>query len=374
MQLSLQTFTTLVQNMAAAVQAAASQVLDLTVGSTVRAILEANASIALWLQWLILQVLQSTRASTSVGADLDSWMSDFTLIRQPAVAATGIVTFSRFTPLAQAVVPSNALVRTSDGLQTFAVAVDNTHPAWNSAAGGYVVAAGTVSVNVPVSAQSTGTAGNVQPAAIALLATAIPGIDAVTNAAALTNGLDAEADQAFRARFQSFIQSRSRATPLAIGYAVASVQQGLRYTLQENINTAGFPTMGSFVVTVDDGSGNPSSVLLSAVQAAIEAVRPVGSVFAVQPPTVIEVAVNLAVTVGAGAMASAVTVNVANAISGFIDATPIGAPLPLTRLAQVAYGADANVQNVVDVLINGAATDLVPPMTSVIKASSVTVN
>ena len=54
MQLSLRTFNTLVQNMAAAVQAAATQLLDLTVGSTLRAVIEANASIALWMQWLVL--------------------------------------------------------------------------------------------------------------------------------------------------------------------------------------------------------------------------------------------------------------------------------------------------------------------------------
>ena len=40
MQLSLQTFTTLMQNMAAAVEASATQLLDLTVGSTLRAVLE----------------------------------------------------------------------------------------------------------------------------------------------------------------------------------------------------------------------------------------------------------------------------------------------------------------------------------------------
>ncbi len=88
MQLSLQTFTTLVQGMAAAVQAAAAQLLDLTVGSTLRAILEATASIALWMQWLILQVLQMTRAATSSGADLDSWMADFSLTRLPARPAS----------------------------------------------------------------------------------------------------------------------------------------------------------------------------------------------------------------------------------------------------------------------------------------------
>ena len=114
MQLQLQTFTTLVQNMAAAVQSAATQLLDLTVGSTLRAVLEANASIALWMQWLILRVLQTTRAATSTDSDLDSWMADFSLTRLPAVPANGIVTFSRLTATQAAFVPIAALVRTAD--------------------------------------------------------------------------------------------------------------------------------------------------------------------------------------------------------------------------------------------------------------------
>lgn len=374
MQLSLQSFSTLVQNMAAAVESAASQLLDLTVGSTVRAILEASASIALWLQWLILLVLQSTRAATSDGTDLDTWMADFTLTRLQAVAATGSVTFSRFTPSGQAVIPVGALARTTDGSQTFAVVIDATNPAWSAQAGGYAVPAGVSSVSVPVTALSPGAAGNVQPAAVTLLATAIPGIDAVVNQNAFVNGLDAEADAAFRARFQTFIQSRSRATPLAVGSAIASIQQGLEYTLQENLNAAGAVTMGSFVVTVDDGSGNPSSSLLSAVGVAVDAVRPVGSVFAVQPPTVISVPVSLSIAVDPTAVNSTISANVSAALSAFVNALTIGAPLPLTRLAQVAYAADPNVQNVTAILINGVAADLTPPPTGVIKTSSVTVS
>ena len=72
MILPLQTFTTLVQNMAAGVQGSAAQLIDLSVGSVLRALLEACASVALWMQWLILQVLSMTRAATSSGADLDS--------------------------------------------------------------------------------------------------------------------------------------------------------------------------------------------------------------------------------------------------------------------------------------------------------------
>src|SRR6185312_8519759 len=124
MQLSLRSFSTLVQSMAASVEASAAQLLDLTVGSTLRAVLEANASVALWMQWLILQVLRTTRAATCEGSDLDSWMADLTLTRLPAVAATGLVTFSRLTPTVSALIPAGSLVRTVDGSQTFAVSVD----------------------------------------------------------------------------------------------------------------------------------------------------------------------------------------------------------------------------------------------------------
>ena len=81
-------------------------------------------------------------------------MADLTLTRLPAVAATGIVTFSRFTPDMSALIPAGALVRTADGTQTFAVSVDTAQPSWSATSNGYVVAAGVASLDVPVIAQT----------------------------------------------------------------------------------------------------------------------------------------------------------------------------------------------------------------------------
>ncbi len=374
MQLSLQTFTSLVQNMAAAVQAAATQLLDLTVGSAMRAVLEANASIALWMQWMILQVLQTTRAATSTGPDLDSWMADMSLTRLPAVAATGTVTFSRYTPTATALISAGALMRTADGSQTYGVIVDPTNAAWSAGANGYVVAAGAASLTVAVAAQIPGSAGNVQAGSITLLASAIPGIDTVTNPAAMQNGLDAESDAALRARFQNFVQSRSRATPLAVGYAVSSIQQGLNYAVQENVDPSGATRMGSFVVTLDDGSGYPSASLLATATTAVEAVRPVGSTFTVQPPTVVVANVSMVLTVPAATNKPPIVATVAQAIQAYINSLPISASLPLTRLAQIAYGANPSVTNVAQLQINGVAGDLVPPLSGVVKAGVVAVS
>ena len=58
----------------------------------------------------------------------------------------------------------------------------------------------------------------------------------------------------------------------------------------------------------------------------------------------------------------------------FVDALPIGAPLPWSRIAQLAYDASPQVANVTAVLLNGATADLTPPPSGVIKAAPVTVN
>src|SRR4051794_26633430 len=111
-QLITYTFSQIVSNIATAVQGSAKSLLNFTVGSVLRAIAEATASVVLWLQAIILQVLTLTRAATSVGTDLDSWMADFGLARLAAVAAAGQVTFARFTATMQAVVPVGANVQT----------------------------------------------------------------------------------------------------------------------------------------------------------------------------------------------------------------------------------------------------------------------
>jgi uncharacterized phage protein gp47/JayE len=374
MQLSLQTFTSLVQNMAAAVQSAAIQLLDLTTGSTLRAVLEANASVALWMQWLILQVLQMTRAATSVGTDLDSWMADMSLSRLPAVPAVGSVTFSRYTATASSLVPAGALVRTGDGTLTFVVTVDGTNSVWNVELNGYTISPGVGSLTVPIVAQVPGNAGNVLANTISLIATAMPGVDLVTNPAATQNGLDAESDAAFRLGFQNYLQSRSRATISAVGYAISSIQQGLDFIIAENVDPSGASWVGSFVITVDDGSGYPPSSLLSTVYTSVDAVRPIGSIFSVQPPNVVQANVTLTLSVVATATSSAVVSTVASAIASYINSLTIGALLPLTRLAQVAYDASSAVINVTQLQVNGGTTDLVSGSTGIIKAGTVAVN
>ena len=369
--LPVQDFTTLVRNMAGAMKSACLQSLDFASGTVLRAVVEANASVALWLQWLILQVLAITRAATSNGADLDSWMADFGVVRLPAVPAGGTVVLSRFTPGLAATVPVGASIRTADGTGRFSVIADATNPAWTGSA--YSLAAPAASVSVPVAADAPGSAGNLPPGALTLLATAIPGVDGVTNPVSTTGGLDAESDGSLRARFSNFIDSRSRATAIAVSYAIQSVRQGLRFVLGENQLPDGTPSLGSFVVTVDDGTGTPSASLLASVTAAVDLVRPLGSTFIVQPPSIVQANVSLTIHLAAPATLADVAASISTAVTGWIATMPIGATLPRSRLGQLAFAASASVVDVPSVLVDGMAADLVPAGTGLVQPGTITI-
>lgn len=373
MQLSLQNFSTLLENMAAAVQGAAAGLVDLTVGSVLRAILEANASLALWLQWLIVQCLAASRLATSTGADCDSFGADFGFTRLGAVAASGSVTFARFSPGIAAFIPVGTIVSSAGNTMSFLAVADPANPAFSSALNGYTLASGVASVNVAVAAMTPGSAGNLQPGAITTLNSAIAGVDTVTNAAATSGGLDAESDTAFRARFGNYLASLSKATNLAIGSAIAGIQQGLTYTINENINQAGASQLGFFVVTVDDGSGNPPASLLGTVQSIVDAIRPVGTGFAVQGPAVQTANVAMTLVTAAGTSHSAAVAAVAGAVESYIAGLPVGAALSYTRLAQLAYDASSAVTNLSGLLLNGGTADLAPPLFGAIRSGTVAV-
>lgn len=373
MLLPLNGFSALVQQMSAAVQGGAQQLIDLSVGSVLRALLEASASVALWMQWLILQVLSVTRAATSNGADLDTWMADYSLLRLPGAQANGIVTFARYTIGLGTFIPVGTVVRTIDGTQSFAVVASASSVAVNGMTG-YSLPAQLAAIDVPVQAVLAGSAGNVLAGAIGVLNAAIPGVDTVSNAAACAGGFDQESDASFRSRFQAYINSRSLATALALSNAIQAVQQGLRFSIVENQDGSGNAMPGHFVVAVDDGTGVPPAVLLSNVQQAVEQVRPLGSTYAVTPPVVVSATVQMSLETSNPLTKPAVASAVQQAVLAWIAGLPMGGTLAVSKIDALAHGADPSVVSVMGSTINGLAADLSAPVNGVIIARSITVN
>src|SRR4051812_48330986 len=143
--------------------------------------MEATAALALWLQGIALQIAALARFSTSNGADADSWAADFGFTRLPAKAATGSVTFSRFTPTNQALVLVGTFIQTADGSQKYEVIPDEGQVAYDATQSAYVLPANVASVTATVESVTQSSAGNVAAGFINTLGSAIVGVDSVTN-------------------------------------------------------------------------------------------------------------------------------------------------------------------------------------------------
>ena len=372
--LNTQSFTQIVQGFAAGVQSRATVLIDFSVGSILRSVAESFAAVALWLQALIVQVLAITRLSTSTGSDVDSFVADFGLTRFGAIAATGLVTFSRFTTsVVIPFIPVGTTVKTSDGTQIFTVYADTTNTAYSSVLGGYNMAAGTSSVTVPVAAQAAGANGNVNAGSISLIASPVSGVDTVTNPAAFTNGSNFETDTALKARFQLFIASLAEGTVAAIKYAVVALQTGMQVAVHENVTTTGSTQAGMVTVYIDDGSGSPPASLVALAATAVNSVRAAGIQTAVYGATPLPANITMTLTTAAGYTHQTVIAQVAAALGAAINARGLEVTLPYTLLSSVAYGV-AGVTNVSGILLNSSTVDLIPSFGQTIKVGSLVIS
>jgi uncharacterized phage protein gp47/JayE len=210
--------------------------------------------------------------------------------------------------------------------------------------------------------------------AVNTLGQAIVGIDTVTNAAAFISGSDAEIDAALRARFVNYVSSLSKATKGAVTYAVTNLGASMTLVITENYTYGGVYQPGYFYVVFDDGSGAPTMALQTTVTNAIDAVRPVGSTFAVFAPVVVTANISLIITTAAGYDHLAATVAVNAAIKAYVNALGIGGTLAWTKLVQLAYDATPGITNVGTVLINSVNADLAITNQQVCKAGTVVIS
>lgn len=365
--------TAAVRQFVAAVQAAATAEVDASEGSITLALGQAATGAFLWLQALIANLLLLTRAATSKGVDLDSWMADYFFTRLPAVPAVGQVTFSRLTPTLQAVVPIGQGVSTGPGGIQYIVTADPTNGAYSAALNGYVLAPSVASVTVPIQAVSAGSAGNVLANTITSFVAPISGVDAVTNAAALTTGLDAESDPAFIVRFALYILGLRRGTVSAIEGAVISTRQGLTCIVLENKDTDCVTADNGFVtVIVDDGTGTPSATTINNASLAVDAVRAAGIRFGVIGSTIQANTIVLTLVSQNSSGHAADIVAATAAIMGYVNTLLPGATLVWARLYQVAFDSSSNIIDITGLLLNGGTTDRTAALPLVNKTSSVT--
>ena len=392
MSVSTKSFTQLVSDMQSAIQGAAVALIDMSAGSVLLALTQAFASVVLWLQAQILQVMLFSRASGSTGADLDSWMADFGIVaRLPAVPAVDVAVFGRYSSTDAAIVYPGAVLTESstgvitvtgtaaaqsqDGTALFGVYTDTTNSFWNTTLLAYYIPAATASAALPVVCMTAGTVGNILATTLNTLAAALPGIDTVNNTTDYRNGADIEGDDALRSRFRLALAALSQATIDAITSAVLAVQDNLTCIVVENKNYADDVTLyGVFYVIVDDGTGSPGSTLLAAILSAVNRVRPITVVCqGVFAPTIVTASISMTVVLAPGYDPTTTAAIVDTALAAFMDGLRMGDGVAYTRLAQVAYDASPGVLNVTSVLLAGGTSDIPAAAKTHVNAGTITV-
>jgi hypothetical protein len=386
--LPTQSFSQIVQNIAAGVQGRASKLVNFAIGATLRAIAEGFAGVFLWFQSLVLQLLAAIRLSTSSGTDVDTFTADFMPVvpgsqtaalpggspRLGAQAASGTVTFARFTaapstcfvPAATSVsatgVVTNAgaqnaaTMQTADGSQSFVVIADPAYATYNPSLGGYVMPAAVASLTVPVQALTPGAGGNVQAGAISVITSPLTGIDTVTNVAAFTNGATQESDSALKKRFAAYILGLSRGDIYGLTASILGTAVTVQWTLTEDYNYDGSWHPGYFFVVADDGSGAPSSSFLQTITNAANAVRPLSIQCGVFGPQIIWATPSMQIATAAGYNHATVVAQVGALLATNINSLGLGNPLPFSIIAAWAYSVPG-VTAVSDVQLNNETGD-----------------
>lgn len=368
--INTKTHQQILADQAQAAQASAGQPLNYQSGSIFLALANSFSSVGMWLQAQILKVLMATRLRTSKGADVDSFIADFSLDRVRALPSKGEVVLSRFTPGIQATIPVGTGLRTSDGQLSYVVTADPAYSGWNADANAYVLTASGTSITVPIAALTPGKRSNVDVGTITLLTSPIIGIDSVINVKAVTGGADAQTDDQVKDSFPGYISSLSQANKAAIDRAISSVQAGLKWRLFEGADAAPYGT--GFVIVVNDGSSTaPSQELVNSVARAVEPVRAFGISFSVIGSEVVNSEISATIAVSSNRQTA--VADVAKAVREYVNSLDLGETLLYSKLINVIYNSSTLVTDVPTLFINGVPSNLVVTPGQVIRTSTVAV-
>lgn len=371
MTIPQKSFTQIVNDIVTAWSNNIGIVPTLAAGDALLAIFQAVSAQIDFLQGQVLAVNDLSRAQTSAGADLDSWMAQFNFFRNLAVMAEGEVTFASLIPAVnQALIPAGSLVQTTGGAVQYQVIADTTQPTWSPVYNAYVLLPGQSSLTASVQAILAGSSSNVIALQLNQIGSQLTGIDTVTNPAPIDNGIDQETDAAFLARFPLYLASLAEATQTAILSAANSVQQGLQIALLENLTPGGVTQVGAFTVLVDNGTGAPPSGLLSLIYAAVNAARAFTVQAFVSGPTVIVGNILIILRIAPNYSQSQVSAAVQNALATYINNTGIGSTLFVSALETAALAVPGVLAiEAGTTTINGVNADLLLQPINVVRST-----
>lgn len=344
---------------------------SLASGDPLLGIFQAASSQLTFVESLAAWIAAFARSTTSSGNALDSWMSQFSFSRLPAVAAiSNTVLLSRSTPAVQPYpIPLGSVFQTSQGIQ-YALVADSTQTAYQSGgSGSYLMPLGASSIQVTVQALVAGESSNIAANTLNQLVTQITGVQTVNNPFAITSGSAAESDSAFRSRFVLFIQGLRQGVKALISNAIAGVQAGLQFVIVPNETIAGTTQYGYFYASIWPYTDALQAQVYEAVANAVAD----GIQFNIYSAVQVTAAIVVTIEVENGYLSSTVQTAVQAALANYVNGLVLGQPLYWSYLFDVIY-AVPGVLNALNLTVNGGTSDIGASAPSIIRASSVNVN
>lgn len=280
------------------------------------------------LEWMARQMLPDTAEAEW----LERHASIRGLTRVPATYASGTLDVLGATGT---VIPADTRWRRDDGLEVVASAA--------------VTIGAEAQPTVPVTARLPGAAGDLAGGQALTLVSPVPGLRAaaVASAAGLTGGGDAESDEGLRARLLAIIRTPPRGGAAAdyLVWAYAAHPAITRAWVAPEEYGPGTVTVR---VMTDDATadGIPSAGVVAAVQAAIDAARPVTAAALALAPVAQPLDLTIALTVDTVAVRDAVAAALADLVR---TRTAPGQTLPLTWIHEAISTAAGEYDHVLSV-------------------------
>lgn len=269
-------------------------------------------------------VLDQSFPQTAQGIYLDYQGQMRGLTRMPATKAMGILRFSvDMAPVSDITISQGTVCMTADEVRfqtTEAV----------------VLAAGTLSVDVPAEALEGGSNGNAAPGAITILTACPLAVTGCTNPAAFSGGSDEEDDETFRSRILESYQRLPNGANAA-WYEKTAINYGGVAAARAVGRARGIGTVDIYVATED---GVPGAELLSGLQAELQEKREIAVDVEVKAPTVRPVDVSVAVKAKEGTAFETVKSFVEQSVTVFFTGRLLGQPVRLAELGSRIYALD----------------------------------
>ena len=269
-------------------------------------------------------VLQQSFPQTAAGDYLDYHASLRGLERMPAEKAKGTLRFSvDSAPVSDLTVEAGTVCMTAGGERfiTTEAAVLQEGALWTDA---------------PAEAVTAGSAGNVAPETVIILAALPVGITRCTNPEAFTGGCDEEADAALRERLLETYRRLPNGANAAFYEQTAMSHAGV--AAAEVVGRA--RGIGTVDVYIAGPGGVPDEELLQEVQADLAQKREIAVDVQVLAPETETVAVGAEIAVEAGRDAAAVKTAVEQAIRAYFSGKLLGKPVLLAELGNRIYAVD----------------------------------